>query len=52
VGEITSVATLPSTNGTPPRMLALGYIRREAAKPGTEVQIDGASARVSNLPFE
>lgn len=52
VGEITSVATLPSTNGTPSRKLALGYIRREAAKPGTEVQINGVSAQVSNLPFE
>jgi folate-binding protein YgfZ len=52
VGEVTSVATLPSTNGTPSRKLALGYIRREAGKPGTEVQINGASAQVSNLPFE
>jgi folate-binding protein YgfZ len=52
VGEITSVATLPSTNGTLPRKLALGYIRREAGKPGTEVQINGVSAQVSNLPFE
>lgn len=52
VGEITSVATLPSTNGTPARKLALGYIRREAGKPGTEVQINGASAQVSSLPFE
>jgi aminomethyltransferase len=52
VGEITSVALLPSHNGTGPRKLALGYIRREAASAGTEVTVAGAAARVSNLPFE
>ena len=52
VGEITSVALLPSHNGTGARKLALGYIRREAGSAGTEVTVDGVAARVSNLPFE
>lgn len=52
VGEITSVALLPSHNGTGARKLALGYIRREAGSAGTEVTVGSAAARVSNLPFE
>ena len=49
VGQLTSVAQLP--NGSR-RTLALGYLRREAAKPGTEVEIEGAKAKVSTLPFK
>jgi aminomethyltransferase len=52
VGEITSVALLPTTNGAGPKKVALGYIRREAGAPGVEVTVNGAKARVSNLPFE
>jgi aminomethyltransferase len=52
VGEITSVALMPSHNGSGARKLALGYIRREAGAAGTEVTVGGAAARVSNLPFE
>ena len=48
VGQLTSVAQLP--NGSR-RTLALGYIRREAGKPGSEVEVEGAKARVSSLPF-
>jgi len=48
VGQLTSVAQLP--NGSR-RTLALGYLRREAARPGTEVEIDGAKARITALPF-
>jgi folate-binding protein YgfZ len=48
VGQVTSVAQLPSGSH---RTLALGYVRREAAAPGTEVEIEGAKARVSSLPF-
>ena len=48
VGQLTSVAQLP--NGTR-HTLALGYIRREAGKPGSEVDVEGAKARVSSLPF-
>ena len=48
VGQVTSVAQLP--NGTH-RTLALGYVRREASLPGTEVEIEGTKAKVSPLPF-
>ena len=47
-GEITSIACLPSENG--PRTLALGYIRRDAAAPGTGVEIEGSKATVVTLP--
>jgi folate-binding protein YgfZ len=48
VGQVTSVAQLP--NGSQ-RTLALGYVRRESAMPGTGVEIEGARAKVSPLPF-
>jgi folate-binding protein YgfZ len=48
VGQLTSVAPLPNASR---RTLALGYVRREAAKPGTEVEIAGATVRVAALPF-
>ncbi|HSA92633.1 MAG TPA: glycine cleavage T C-terminal barrel domain-containing protein [Terriglobales bacterium] len=51
VGEITSVARIPATNGSS-RTLALGYIRREAAEPGAVVQMDSAEATVADLPFQ
>ena len=52
VGEITSAAAIPrvSTDGAD-LALALGYVRREAAAPGTEVKIDADTARVESLPF-
>jgi folate-binding protein YgfZ len=50
VGEITSVASLPSSNGT--KNVALGYIRRDAGMPGAEVSVSGIPARVVNLPFQ
>ena len=50
VGEITSVASLPNSNGT--KNVALGYIRREAGLPGAEVSVGGIPARVVNLPFQ
>jgi folate-binding protein YgfZ len=49
VGEITSAATIPGPQGD--HTVALGYIRREFSAPGKEVQIDGRSATVSDLPF-
>ncbi len=48
-GEITSALAVPSENGE--RVLALGYIRREFAKPGTIVQVNGCRATISMLPF-
>lgn len=47
MGEITSATRLPGG-----RTVALGYLRREVAAPGTTVQIGEQSATVRNLPFE
>jgi aminomethyltransferase len=49
VGELTSVAHVPLSSGE--RWLGLGYFRREIGGPGTEVQFDGAVARIAPLPF-
>ena len=49
VGEVTSLASLPTTRGN--KTVALGYIRREVSAPGTEVEIGGARAVVASLPF-
>ncbi len=49
VGEITSAARLPFPAGE--RTLALGYLRREFAEPGTEVKIAQRTAMVRALPF-
>jgi folate-binding protein YgfZ len=49
VGEITSVASLPSTNGE--RSVALGYIRREVGTPGKQVYAGDTELTVAQLPF-
>ncbi|HZR56818.1 MAG TPA: glycine cleavage T C-terminal barrel domain-containing protein [Terriglobales bacterium] len=49
IGEITSSATLPVATGG--RSVALGYIRREAEKPGNELSAGDARLTVANLPF-
>jgi folate-binding protein YgfZ len=49
VGEVTSSAVIPASNGD--QAVALGYIRREVAVPGQEVEIAGSSAVVTELPF-
>ena len=49
IGEITSTAIIPGPQGD--QSVALGYIRREFSTPGKEVQIEGASAIVADLPF-
>ena len=49
VGEITSAASLPLAGGE--RRVALGYIRREVATPGKQVEAGGSAASVANLPF-
>lgn len=49
VGEITSALKVPTAEGE--RTLALGYLRRDAAEPGTLVQIDGSQAKVVLPPF-
>ena len=50
VGEITSVASLPSMNGQD-TTVALGYIRREAGAEGATVQVGGVQAVVTSLPL-
>ncbi len=50
VGEVTSAARLPFPTGE--KTLALGYIRREFAEPGTEVKIGEQTAVVSVPPFK
>jgi folate-binding protein YgfZ len=49
VGEITSATSLPVAGGE--RHLALGYIRREVAMPGKQVEAGGSAAAVAHLPF-
>ena len=49
VGEITSSATIPATQGV--RTVALGYIRRELGIPGKEIPIAESTAVVTELPF-
>jgi folate-binding protein YgfZ len=50
VGEITGAARVTFPAGS--RTLALGYIRREFAAPGTKVQIGDRDATVYELPFQ
>jgi folate-binding protein YgfZ len=49
LGEITSALAVPTDRGD--RALALGYVRREAAKPGSSLQTGETTALVSILPF-
>jgi aminomethyltransferase len=50
VGEITSAVRVPTQSGD--ATIAVGYLRREAGGPGTEVQVGGSSAQVVALPFQ
>lgn len=50
IGELTSVAELPLQDTR--RIVALGYVRREASVPGTQLTAGGAIATVHTLPFE
>jgi len=49
VGEVTSVASLPSARGA--QLVALGYIRREAVQPGKLLEAGGAKLSVADIPF-
>lgn len=49
IAEITSAAILPLANGDLP--VALGYVRREACPAGAEIEVDGAKATVTEVPF-
>ena len=48
VGEITSVAELPSTKGE--RRVALGYLRREVSTPNKTLEAAGSKLTVSAIP--
>jgi folate-binding protein YgfZ len=48
IGEITSAAVIPAAGNL---QVALGYIRREVAMPGKEIQVDGVRAMIADLPF-
>ena len=45
-GELTSAALSPRWGP-----IALGFVRREHAQPGTRVEVDGVEGRVVELPF-
>lgn len=49
LAEITSVASVPTAEGE--KKIGLGYIRREAAEAGPEVDLGGTKARIVELPF-
>jgi folate-binding protein YgfZ len=49
VGEITSATVIPAPGED--QAVALGYIRREFAVPGKEIQLEAATATVADLPF-
>jgi len=49
VGEITSAASLPLAGGDRP--VALGYVRREIAIPGKQVQAGSTQLSIAALPF-
>ena len=49
IGEITSAARVSFPSGE--RTIALGYLRREFAAPGTIVQIGEQKATVQSIPF-
>ena len=49
VAEITSAAQIPSATGE--KRIGLGYVRRESAPPGSQIQLNGRSATVLDPPF-
>lgn len=50
VGEVTSAATIPIHHVL--RTFALGFLRREAAAPGTELTVSNAAAKVVATPID
>jgi len=49
LAEVTSVAAVPSSSGV--RHIGLGYVRREAAETGPQVDLNGRKAKIVELPF-
>lgn len=52
LGEITSVARVRPPKTGHEKVLALGYIRREAEKPGSEIEVGEVRGSVASLPFK
>jgi folate-binding protein YgfZ len=52
LGEITSVARVRPPKSASEKVLALGYIRREAEKPGTQIRVGEVGGVVASLPFK
>src|SRR5262249_20188607 len=52
VGEITSIALVPSINGGSDRLLGLGYIRKEALERGAKIEYSGGEAQPAKIPFQ
>ncbi len=50
VAEITSLARVPATGGE--KKIGLGYVRREAAAAGPELDLGGHKAKIVDVPFE
>ena len=50
VGELTSVASLPQSNGSR-QTIALGYVRRELTLSGKELKAGETAVTVAELPF-
>jgi aminomethyltransferase len=49
VAEITSLASIPAATGK--KNIGLGYVRREVAEAGPDVELGGHTARIVELPF-
>jgi folate-binding protein YgfZ len=49
VAEVTTAVRVPLATGE--KLIGLGYVRREAAPPGTELDLAGVKARVVEIPF-
>lgn len=52
VGELTSVASLPSSITGVPAHIALGYIRRDALASSKPIEFQGGTALPVSLPFD
>jgi aminomethyltransferase len=49
MAEVTSIASVPTSSRE--RNIGLGYVRREAAATGSQVDLGGHKARIVDLPF-
>ncbi len=49
LAEITTAVRVPTPDGE--KFLGLGYVRREALTPGSELDFHGVRARIADLPF-